>query len=175
MKKEEQKVKKIKDVTKLTGMIRALKATVAVGHGSLLTGFHQLSLKKLKLISLKTQNSVIKSGLSLPISRDGGDAVLVAWSWQWWHEGCGFCGMGFCWVVGWSDGYGSVVEWSRAMVAYGLWARDRRQQRVVCGWEQRPLSLLSLSVSLSSLFSISLTPILSLRLGFGFGLIWRGI
>ena len=89
MKKEEQKVKKIKDVTKLTGMIRALKVTVAVGHGSLLTGFHQLSLKKLKLISLKTQNSVIKSGLSLPISLDGGDTVLVAWSWQWWHEGCG--------------------------------------------------------------------------------------
>ena len=55
------------------------------------------------------------------------------------------------------------------MVAYGLWARDRRQQRVVCGWEQRPLSLLSLSDSLSSLFSISLTPILSLRLGLGFG------
>ena len=20
--------------------------------------------------------------------------------------GCGFCGMGFCWVVGWSDGWG---------------------------------------------------------------------
>ena len=67
------------------------------------------------------------------------------------------------------------------MVAYGLWARDRRRRRVVCGWEQRPLYLLSLSDSLSSLFSISLTPILSLRLGlgfgfgFGFGLIWRGI
>ena len=80
MKKEEQKVRKIKDVTKLTGMITALKATVAVGHGSLLTGFHQLSLKKLRLLSLKTQTSLIKSGLSLPISLDGGDAVLVAWS-----------------------------------------------------------------------------------------------
>ena len=87
MKKEEQKVRKIKDVTKLTGMIIALKATVAVGHGSLLTGFHQLSLKKLRLLSLKTQTSLIKSGLSLPISLDGGNAVLVAWSWQWWHEG----------------------------------------------------------------------------------------
>ena len=76
--------------------------------------------------------------------------------------------MGFCWVVGWSDGCGAVVEGSRAMVAYGLWARDRRRRRVVCGWEQRPLSLLSLSDSLTSL-SISLTPILSLRLGLGFG------
>ena len=58
-----------------------LKATVAVGHGSLLIGFHQLSLKKLRLLSLKTQTSLIKLGLSLPISLDGGDAVLVAWSW----------------------------------------------------------------------------------------------
>ena len=55
-------------------------------------------------LSQKTQTSVIKSGLSLPISLDGGDAVLVAWSWQWWQKGCGFCGMGFCWVVGRSDG-----------------------------------------------------------------------
>ena len=98
-----------------------LKATVAVGYGSLLTGFHKLSLKKLRLLSLKTQTSFIKSRLSLPISLDGGDAVLVAWSWQWWHECCGFCGVGFCWVVGWSNGCGMVVEWSRAMVAYGLW------------------------------------------------------
>ena len=36
----------------------------------------------------------------------------------------------------------------------GLWARDRRRRHVVCGWEQRPLSLLSLSDSLSSLFSL---------------------
>ena len=75
-----------------------MKATIAVGHGSLLTGFHQLSLKKLRLLSLKTQTSLIKSGLSLSISLDGGYAVLVAWSW---HEGCGlggcgFYGMGFC-------------------------------------------------------------------------------
>ena len=97
-----------------------LKATVAVGHGSLLIGFHQLSLKKLRLLSLKTQTSLIKSGLSLPISLDGGDTVLVSWSWQWWHEGCGLWVVGFCWVVGWSDGCGTV-EWSRAIVAYGLW------------------------------------------------------
>ena len=125
MKKEEQKVKKIKDVTKLTGMIRALKATVAVGHGSLLTGFRQLSLIKLRLLSLKTQTSLIKSGfqsLSMVatlcwwLGRGSGGMRVV---------GCGFCGMGFCWVVGWSDGCGAVVEWSRAMVAYGLWARDR--------------------------------------------------
>lgn len=75
----------------------------------------------------------------MAISLDGGDAVLVDWSWQWWHEGCGFCGMGFCWIVGWSDGCGTVVEWSRAMVAYGLWplwARDRRRRRVMCGWRE---------------------------------------
>ena len=107
MKKEEQEVRKIKDVTKLTGMIRALKATVAVGHGSLLTGFHQLSLKKLRLLSLKTQTSLIRSGLSVPISVDGGDAVLVAWSWQWWHEGCGFL-LG-CRVVRWLWLSGGVV------------------------------------------------------------------
>ena len=76
-----------------------LKATVAVGHGSLLIGFHQLSLKKLRLLSLKTQTSLIKSGLSLPISLDGGDTVLVAWSWQWWHGGCGLWVVGFvAWV-----------------------------------------------------------------------------
>ena len=45
--------------------------------------------------------------------------VVVAWGL--WAVGCGFCGMGFCWVVGWFDGYGAVVEWSRAIVAYGLW------------------------------------------------------
>ena len=151
MKNEEQKVRKIKDVTKLTGMIRALKATVAVGHGSLLTGFHQLSLKKLRLLSLKTQTSLIKSGLSLPISLDGGMRVV-----------------GFCWVVGWSDGCGAVVEWSWAMVAYGLWVVGNGSTSTARGvW-------LGTAASLSSF-----TPILSLRLGlgfgFGFGLIWRGI
>ena len=71
------------------------------------------------------------------------------------------------------------------VVGCGLWAGDRRRR---CGrglgsassawWcvaGKSGLSLLSLSDSLSSLFSVSFTPILSLRLGFGFGLIWRGI
>ena len=49
-------------------------------------------------LSLQTQTSLIKSGLSLPISLDGGDAVLVAWSWQWWHEGRGLWGCGL-WVL----------------------------------------------------------------------------
>ena len=98
MKKEEQEVRKIKDVTKLTGMIRALKATVAVGHGSLLTGFHQLSQKKLKPLSLD-QGSLHQS-LSM--------VATLCW---WLGRGSG--GMrvvGFCWVVGWSDGCGAVVE-----------------------------------------------------------------
>ena len=158
MKKEEQKVRKIKDVTKLTGMIRALKATVAVGHGSLLTFSSTLSQKTQTSLSKNSNLSHQIRALSANLSR-------------WWRRCVGGLVVA---VVGWSDGCGAVVEWSRARdMGCGLWARDRRRRRVVCGWEQRPLSLLSLSDSLTSLFSISLTPILSLRLGFG--LIWRGI
>ena len=48
------------------------------------------------------------------ISLDGGDVVLVAWSWQWWHEGCGLWVLwhGFllgCKVVRWLWRGGGVV------------------------------------------------------------------
>ena len=138
-----------------------LKATVSVGHGSLLTGFHQLSLKKLKLLSLKTQTSLVKSGLSLPISLDGGDIVLVAWSWQWWHEGCGLWGYGLCvlWhgfllgcrVVRWLWRGGGVVTGHGSIWVVGC-GLGIDVDSVYYGWEQWPLSLLSLSDSLSSLF-----------------------
>ena len=86
-----------------------------------------------------------------------------------WWRGRGSGGMrvvGFCWVGGWSDGCGAVVEWSRAMVAYRLWVVGNGSTSTARGVR------LGTAASLSSF-----TPILSLRLGlgFGFGLIWRGI
>ena len=39
---------------------------------------------------------------------DGGGMVVA---WLWWHDGYGFCGMGFRLVLGWSDGCGAVVAW----------------------------------------------------------------
>ena len=69
MKKEEQKVRKIKDVTKLTGMIRALKATVAVGHGSLLTFSSTLSQKTQTSLSKNSNLSHQIRPLSANLSR----------------------------------------------------------------------------------------------------------
>ena len=152
-----------------------LKATVAVGHGSLLTGFHQLSLYKLKPLSLN-QGSLCQS-LSMVVTLcwwlghgSGGMRVVGCGV-----VGCGFCGMGFCWVVGWFDGCGAVVEWSRAMVAYGLWVVGKGSTLTVHGVLLGTAASVSSFTLRFSLFSISLTSILSLRLGFGFGLIWRGI
>ena len=71
---------------------------------------------------------------------------------RWLRRGGGVVtGHGSIWVVGCGLGIDVDGEW--------------------CVAGNSGLSLLSLSDSLSSLFSISLTPILSLRLGFGFGLI----
>ena len=85
--------------------------------------------------------------------------------------------MGFCWVVGWSDGCGAGVEWLW-VVGCGLgidvdgvdvgW--DRRRRRGGAWLGKRPLSSFTLRFSLFS--PLSLTPILSLKLGFSFGLIF---
>ena len=75
--------------------------------------------------------------------------MVVARGWS----GCGL------WVVGWGS-TSSVWTWAGIGVV-GVVAR---------GWEKRPLSSFTLRFSLFS--PLSLTPILSLKLGFSFGLIF---
>ena len=117
---------------------------------------------------------------------------MVAALWWWRGRGSGGmrvvgCGVGGLWVLWHGFLLGCRLVWwlwrgGGVVVGCGLWAGDRRRR---CGrglgsassawWcvaGKSGLSLLSLSDSLSSLFSLPLTPILSLKLGFSFGLIF---